>query len=310
MPNNFLVEGVNVLAAEVHQNGGGSSDIVFGITLDAEVLSPGSPNPAYESALKTFDGLRITELMFNPSDGSAMEFVELQNIGSDEIELGGVRFVEGINFTFPAMSLAPGGYVLVVSDPIQFEAKYGAGLPVAGAYTGQLSNGGEEIALQLPVPFDANILKFAYGDKWYPLADGGGYSLEIIDPGEGRPSWDQQSSWRIGALQGTPGSGISLSAGTKQITDISDPVTLAASVIGAWSPALRWEQIGGPGSGELRRCLEPDFRCELLGAGDLLAAAHRNRGTIQPAERCRRRRERQLRFMGHAIRRCRQQARR
>ena len=131
--------------------------------------------------------------------------------------------------------------------PVQFVTKYGAGLPVAGEYAGQLSNGGEDIALQLPEPFDANVLKFSYGDKWYPLADGEGYSLEVIDPGEDRPSWDQQSSWRIGALQGTAGSGISLSAGTMQITDIGDPVALAASAIGAWSPTFAWSQVGGTG---------------------------------------------------------------
>lgn len=247
VPSTFLIDGTNVLAAEVHQNGGGSSDVVFGISLDAEVTTPGTPNPAYAAALKTFAGLRITELMFHPSDSEATEFVELQNVSAEAIELGGVRFTDGIDFVFPAMSLAPGAYVLIVSDALAFEAKYGAGLPVAGQYTGKLSNGGEQLVLQLPVPYDANIQKFTYNDSWYPLSDGVGYSMEIIDTAARVATWDQQSAWRIGALQGTPGSGISLSAGSLQITDIETPVTLGGSAIGAWTPTFAWTQVGGVG---------------------------------------------------------------
>ena len=44
-------------------------------------------------------------------------------------------------------TLAPGAYVVLVSDYAAFEFRYGSGLPVAGQYTGHQSNGGEMMAL-------------------------------------------------------------------------------------------------------------------------------------------------------------------
>ena len=40
-------------------------------------------------------------------------------------------------------TLAPGAYLLLVSDVQAFDFRYGNGLPVAGVYTGQQNNGGE-----------------------------------------------------------------------------------------------------------------------------------------------------------------------
>ena len=39
-------------------------------------------------------------------------------------------------------------HILVVEDANALEAKYGPGLPIAGTYTGSLSNGGERIEMQ------------------------------------------------------------------------------------------------------------------------------------------------------------------
>ena len=56
------------------------------------------------------ENLRITEMMYNPSGGSAgdltdndeFEFVELQNVGDETIDLSFVSFVDGIKFDFMA----------------------------------------------------------------------------------------------------------------------------------------------------------------------------------------------------------------
>ena len=48
------------------------------------------------------DNLRITELMYDPPDGSAFEYVELKNISSDvTLQLGGITFTSGIDYTLP-----------------------------------------------------------------------------------------------------------------------------------------------------------------------------------------------------------------
>jgi hypothetical protein len=259
VPAGALVNGVNVLASEVHQTNTGSSDVVFGLTLDASetVFTPAN-DAAYLSALDLVNNLRITEVMFDPAEGTDFEFIELQNIGSIPLELEGVRFVEGIEFIFPQMTLAPGEFVILVSNQVSFESKYGVGDPVAGQYTGKLSNGGEQLILQLPAPFNANIQKFTYNDSWYPITDGGGSSLEIINPLGRVRDWDDKSAWRSGAFNGTPGSLISLSAGNTQVVVLSNQATLNGSVGGGWSPGLVWTQIDGPAAATINASASED----------------------------------------------------
>ena len=147
--------------------------------------TPGLPtggSAEYDRVLAIYDALRITEIMFNPADDEALEFIELQNTGAIPINLGGLRFSDGIDFTFPGMTLAPGAFVVVASDLDAFRTRYGSNINVVGPYSGQLSNGGEEILLQLPDPYDAGILRFEYDDAWVAAADGGGSSLELVEP--------------------------------------------------------------------------------------------------------------------------------
>jgi hypothetical protein len=157
--------------------------------------------------------LRVTEIMYNPpADGDPLlaqryEFIELRNIGVTTLDLTGVRFTDGIQFDFTGSavtSLAPGAYVVVVQDLAAFASRYGAGLPVAGAYTGLLANGGESVRLD-----DARgekILEFAYNDGWYALTDGLGFSLVTVDEQALWSTWGDSAQWRAsGVLLGTPG---------------------------------------------------------------------------------------------------------
>ena len=171
---------------------------------------PGSPTDIQE-------WLRVTELMFNPSDPTAaellvdpnltasdFEYVELRNTGPTPLDISGAQFVTGITFTFPATTLAAGESVLVVSNQAAFDLRYGTGLNVAGEYTGQLGNGGEEI--QLIDNVGENVLEFTFSDDWYWPADGAGYSLAVRDASAPFADWDLQAQWGISADPGgTPG---------------------------------------------------------------------------------------------------------
>jgi len=150
------------------------------------------------------ENLRITEIMYNPQAPNA-EFVELQNMGQDAINLNLVRFKDGIRFTFPAIDLAPQAYVLVVRDAPAFEAQYGPSLPVAGQYEGALSNKGEHIRLVDAI--DQVIHDFEYDDKWYRSTDGDGFSLVLTGPVSSDPTqWGHQSLWSPSlAPNGSPG---------------------------------------------------------------------------------------------------------
>jgi hypothetical protein len=188
-----------------------SSDFLISAELDGEVniIVPEDPNYAMAEAI--LNDLRITELMYNPPEGlpydnEDYEFIELRNIGTSTLELEGVRFTNGIDFTFPAYSLTAGNYVVVVKNLAAFQSRYGSGIPVAGVYLANLSNGGEEIILRLPAPFEAAVLRFDYVDSWYPITDGSGYSLVIVNPWAKRYTWSESTSWmQSSQIQGNPG---------------------------------------------------------------------------------------------------------
>ncbi len=157
------------------------------------------------------ESLRITEIMYHPETTGQpqdpnTEFIELQNIGPKPINLNLVRFADGISFTFPSITLAPGAYVLVVRDIAAFQAKYGSDLPVVGQYQGALSNRGERLVLVDAA--DQVIHDFKYNDKWHRSTDGAGFSLVITWPAQSDPTqWGDQNLWSPGHTRhGSPGS--------------------------------------------------------------------------------------------------------
>jgi hypothetical protein len=164
------------------------------------------------------DNLRITELLYHPSEPNAAEFgagftdknsfeyIELMNIGASNLSLIGVRFIAGIAFDFSGAvvtNLPAGARLVLVKNRRAFEFRYGTNLPVAGEYSGLLDNAGESI--QLVDSFGGIILEFTYDDAapWPTQADGQGRSLEIVDMGG---NYSDPTNWRASAVSGgTPG---------------------------------------------------------------------------------------------------------
>jgi hypothetical protein len=242
---NLLHAGANVIAVELHQSSAGSSDISFdatlvasiqsnpGLTIDsslhlvARVMDGSTWSPVSEATFAVAvaanaDNLAITEVHYNPAafpgasspplnDAQNFEFIELRNIGVQTIRLTGVEFTEGITFDFSTGGvpyLAPGQSVVVVSNLIAFEARYGTEVLVAGVYSStNLSNGGERLLLVDAT--GATIQEFSYDDDltttpaWPASADGGGYSLTVRSV---VGNYDLPSNWRAShLLHGTPG---------------------------------------------------------------------------------------------------------
>ncbi len=149
--------------------------------------------------------LRITEIMYNPAaaggfDAQELEYVELTNTGPSTISLNGLKFVSGIDYVFPNVNLAAGSRVILAKNPTAFSA-VNPGVPVlATGYTNLLNNDTEDLRLEDSV--GEPIMDFDYHDSWYPVTDGGGYSLVIrstsIDPGD----YDEPESWRASEFAG------------------------------------------------------------------------------------------------------------
>ena len=156
------------------------------------------------------DALRITEIMYHPFEGFDYEFMEIQNIGAEPIDLTPVSILGGIEFDFASSdvtTLFPGEFVVLVENEAVFGSKYDTtNMTIAGEYSGRLSNGGEQIVLN--TGGNSTILDFYYLDVWYPLTDGGGYSLTIADPFAPADDWSDETNWTFSSVpDGTPGAG-------------------------------------------------------------------------------------------------------
>jgi len=167
--------------------------------------------------------LRLTELHYDPLPpttaelavnpaftASDFEFIELTNPTSPPVELQGLRFTNGVVFTFADSRLLQSGeYVLVVRNNAAFEARYGTALPVAGEYTGKLDNNGETVRIEDVA--DSTIVEFTYTDGrgWPVASQGAGHSMvpvaSAVDA-ESSGSLDYCGNWRASAYAGgSPG---------------------------------------------------------------------------------------------------------
>jgi hypothetical protein len=178
--------------------------------------------------------LRISEIHYNPPPATAaeraafpgvdnddFEFLELTNIGNRPVRLGDYTLGGGVDFRFDNSSveqLAPGERVVVVSNVDAFRTRYGTDIPIAGAYSGRLSNSGDRITLT--DRFGYVVHDFAYDDEgdWPELADGRGSSLVAVDTdGDyGRPdNWQAGHPWG-----GSPGTDDLASMGGVLISEV------------------------------------------------------------------------------------------
>ena len=156
------------------------------------------------------DHLRITELMYEPVGGGALEFIELLNTANTPLDLDGVNFDGGDPFdaySFGALTLAPDEYAVLVADSSAFQAEYGGAVRVLGEWAaGALSNGGERIVLRDNAGNIIHDFNYDTVAPWPTAPAGLGPSLEVIDT-EG--DYDDPANWRASTVPGgSPGSGV------------------------------------------------------------------------------------------------------
>jgi len=180
-------------------NGVSSGRFPDGNPSTGELLSPTAG--ARNAGLLVRDVV-IHEIMYHPitEDGND-EYVELHNRGVATADVGGWRVRGGISFNLPAgTTIAAGGYLVIAADAARLRANY-AGLTAAnclGDFSGALADGGERIALEMPellistnasgqwttnlVHIVVDEVTYSDGGRWGQWSDGGGSSLELVDP--------------------------------------------------------------------------------------------------------------------------------
>jgi hypothetical protein len=186
-------------------------------TLKARVLRRGNWSSLAEAQYTAdLSPLRITELMYHPRpeeeegghDPGDFEFIELWNSSPATLDLTGASIEGGIRFDFSAggaTSLQPGERLLIVENLEAFASRYDLErILVAGEFSGNLSNGGETFSLI--DSSGAETLRISYNDSWHPETDGGGPSLQLIDPLTDGEALRSPGAWRPSSVSdGTPG---------------------------------------------------------------------------------------------------------
>lgn len=141
-------------------------------------------------------------------DNEDFEFIELRNVGAGALDLRDLRFTKGIDFVDgEILTLPAGAYVLVVKNLAAFQGRYGTGLPVAGVYSGNLSNGGELLKLSLGAGTAVHEFSYDDADPWPTEADMAGASLILVKPEE-RPDHALAENWTAGLPASQSGGGV------------------------------------------------------------------------------------------------------
>jgi hypothetical protein len=174
-----------------------------------------APAEFVATAASAVPAIRIVEFHYHPApnlnvvDEEDMEFIEIQNVGAQTVDMSGVQIADFATTPYvfaSGTSLAPGERIVVARNPGVLEQVYGTGfnLVAAGYGTANLSNGGETIRLLTAGGVEIQRIPYTDDAPWPTSAvDGGGYSLVIVDPlGDGSAPANWQAS---GVLGGTPG---------------------------------------------------------------------------------------------------------
>jgi hypothetical protein len=118
IPGSLLHPGTNLIAAEVHQSSASSSDILWGMALDATLTI----------VTTNFTTVILNEILANNSyltnaDGTTSDWVELFNPGSNALSLAGYGLTDDVGnprkWVFPpGVTLGPGAFLAVRCDSL------------------------------------------------------------------------------------------------------------------------------------------------------------------------------------------------
>ena len=144
----------------------------------------------------------INEIMYHPiSESDNDEYIELYNRTASPVSLSNWRLEGGISYQFPENTTIPAyGYLVVAENATNLISKYEQlnASNTFGNYSGTLGNNGDTVRLSMQDDllstneFGVVVTNLFYiavdevtyldGGRWGEWSDGGGSSLELIDP--------------------------------------------------------------------------------------------------------------------------------
>ena len=141
----------------------------------------------------------INEIHYDPDVKTELvEFIELYNAGTAEVDLSGWYFREGVTYRFPpGVKLPADGYIIVAANPQHARTKWSSGrfiiMPnlVFGPFEGKLANDGEKIELCNAQGQQVDQVDYQLGFPWPTVGDsvpkvdppnGTGCSIQLVNP--------------------------------------------------------------------------------------------------------------------------------
>ena len=182
-------------------------------------MIPSELTPGAANRFSLEDGVVINEIMFHdapqfatseqPFIESSEEWIELFNKSSGEIDLSGWKLGGGIEYEFPVNTVISANEYLVVSNQaVRLQDRWPA-VDIIGDFRGVLGNAGDTIVLLDALGNPVDHVQYFDKGTWPAYADGGGSSLELVDPhaDNNRPeSWaasNETGSWVTVNYEGT-----------------------------------------------------------------------------------------------------------
>ena len=154
---------------------------------DSWAASVGDPTPGTVNSVAATATLVINEIYYNPpdSDEDDAEFLELHNPGNSDLDVTGYTVddedseAEGRTVVLTGV-IPAGGYVYLT--PTEFDSLTRWGIEPFATYDYGLSGGGDFLRLHDPAGNLIDVVTYDDEGEWLTEPDGGGTSLELIDP--------------------------------------------------------------------------------------------------------------------------------
>jgi plastocyanin/DNA/RNA endonuclease YhcR with UshA esterase domain len=178
--------------------GGSSANQMISVPITDDMLTEGSEtivltlsNPTnsatlgaamtYTITINPSDALTpdvvINEIFYNVPSTDTIEFIELYNNEATPVDLTGYSFAQGVDYIFPAITMAAGSYLVITNDSLAFQNAFGV---TARQWTsGSLVNSSESIELVDGNMATVDIVTYDDGFPWTEMADGAGNSLAL-----------------------------------------------------------------------------------------------------------------------------------
>ena len=147
------------------------------------------------------------------------------------VDVSNWKLSDGVDFTFPAGTVVPGGgRIVIAADPAALQAQT-AFAGALGPWVGNLNNAGERIDLVNHVGRIMDRVNYGDDNKWPVGPDGSGATLAKFNPQSGS---EDPASWSTSVqMGGSPGA-----------PNIPPPVTTTETVIMPFSTTWRYNATG------------------------------------------------------------------